>query len=288
MKFIKNIKLSLILFLSMIFVFSCGISKTGNEQIENMKIVSLSPSNTEILMGLSLGENLIGLDKYSSEVEGVNKDAKIFNFGEVNIEEKINLNPNLVFVSDFAFEDFKINQLKDYGIKVVNIETPNSLEGIYASINLIGKETGKLQESEKLVEDLKNEVSKIENSKSESVKIYFEISPAPYLYSFGSDTYLNEIIEISGGKNIFGNLEGWLSPNQEEIIKLNPQIIFTSVNIPNSVEEIKNRDGWQEIDAVKNNNVYYIDENFSSRPSQFFVKALMQISSYIREFKNEK
>ena len=60
------------------------------------------------------------------------------------------------------------------------------------------------------------------------------------------------------------------------------------MNIPNSVEEIKNRDGWQEIDAVKNNNVYYIDENFSSRPSQFFVKALMQISSYIREFKNEK
>lgn len=285
----KKIKFSLILLLLMMFFFSCGISKTENGQFENLKIISLSPSNTEILTELSLGENIIGLDKYSSEVEGVNKEAEIFNFGDVNIEEIIRLNPNLVFVSDFAFEDFKLNQLKNYGIEIVNIETPNSLEGIYKSINLIGEETGKIEESKKIVENLKNEVSKIKSvNKDGDVKIYFEISPVPYLYSFGKDTYLNEIIEISGGKNIFGDLEGWLSPNQEEIIKLNPQIIFTSVNIPSSVDEIKNRVGWQEIDAVKNNNVYYIDENFSSRPSQFFVKALEQISSYIREFKNEK
>ncbi len=290
MKFFNNLKFGLFLFISLFIMVSCGSFNKETVDNKNMTIISLSPSNTEILVGLSLGENIIALDDYSNRVEGTNKNAQVFKFGEVSIEKLIELNPSLVVISGFTFDEFKLNQLKEYGIKVLSIDTATTIEEIYDSILLIGKETGKIKESENLVSNLKSKVSNIENNnnKNKNIRVYFEISPSPYLYSFGKNTYLDEMIEISGGKNIYHNLNGWISPNEEDILKLNPEIIFTNVNTPNNIEEIKNRPGWNNIDAVKNNQIYYIDEDNSSRPSQFFIKALEDMSLHIREFKHEK
>ena len=90
------------------------------------------------------------------------------------------------------------------------------------------------------------------------------------------------MIEIVGAENIFKDEKGWTSPSAESVIDRNPDVILTNVNyIDNPVEEIKSREGCQNITAVKDNQVYLIDKNSSSRPSQHIIKALNEMAKAI-------
>lgn len=290
MRFLKKI----LLFTSFIFIFflfvSCKVNMNADlKQNLDIRIVSLAPSNTEILVGLNLGNNIIGIDQYSKGINGLNENIQVFEIGDPNIEAILKLNPTHLILSGYTSELSRYVELEKSGVNVINIDTPISVQGIYDSIKLIGKSFNKDDESYEMIKSLKSDIESItKDNKNEKVSVYFEISKAPYLYSFGRNTYLNEIIELSGGKNIFKDLEGWISPNEESVIKNNPQIIFTNVNDESNIYEIKNRVGWENVDAVKNNRIYYIDKNMSSRASQFFIGALREIAKYIRDYSNEK
>lgn len=271
-----------------LFFISCS-PKLNNvlDKSGELKIISLSPSNTEILVGLNLGKNIVGLDEYSKKVEGINLDAEVFKYGDPNIEAVIQLNPDILFISGYGVDKSKFDKLEDFGIDVVNIETATSIEEIYNSILLIGEKTFKIKESEDIIKKLKFNLGELyKNRLNKSKKVYFEISKAPYIYSFGSDTFLNESLNLLGLENILENFSGWIQPNEEYIINANPEIIFTNVNVKDTIEEIKGRSGWENIDAVKNNRVYYIDEDRSSRPSQYFIDAIIQMGEYLN-FSNE-
>lgn len=266
-----------------LFFISCS-PKLNNvlDKNDELKIISLSPSNTEILVGLNLEKNIVGLDEYSKRVEGINLDAEVFKYGDPNIEAIIQLNPDILFISGYGVNKSKFEKLEDFGIDVINIETANSIEEIYNSILLIGERTFRVKESEDIVEKLKFNLGELyKNRLNKSKKVYFEISKVPYIYSFGSDTFLNESLKLLGLENILGNFSGWIQPNEEYIINANPEIIFTNVNVKDTIEEIKGRSGWENIDAVKNNRVYYIDEDRSSRPSQYFIDAIIQMEEYL-------
>ncbi|BAK79476.1 Iron compound ABC transporter, iron-binding protein [Candidatus Arthromitus sp. SFB-mouse-SU] len=289
MRLVKNF-LAFVIFIFSFSVFvSCGRNiDTGISENKEIRIVSLAPSNTEILVGLDLGNNIIGIDQYSEGIKGVSENIQVFEIGVPNIEAVLKLNPTHLLLSGYTSDLSKYVELENSGVKVINIDTPTSIQGIYDSIELIGKSFNSVSKSKEMIESIKSSIEDIiGNNNSEKVSVYFEISQAPYLYSFGRSTYLNEIIELSGGENIFGNLEGWISPSEESIIKANPQIIFTNVNVEGNIDEIKNRHGWENIDAVKNNRIYYIDKDMSSRASQFFLGALKDITRYIREYNDE-
>lgn len=289
MRLVKNFLAFVIFIFSFSIFVSCGRNiDTGISENKEIRIVSLAPSNTEILVGLDLGDNIIGIDQYSEGIKGVSENIQVFEIGVPNIEAVLKLNPTHLLLSGYTSDLSKYVELENIGVKVINIDTPTSIQGIYDSIELIGKSFNSVSKSKEMIESIKSSIEDIiGNNNSEKVSVYFEISQAPYLYSFGRSTYLNEIIELSGGENIFGNLEGWISPSEESIIKANPQIIFTNVNVERNIDEIKNRHGWENIDAVKNNRIYYIDKDMSSRASQFFIVALKDITRYIREYNDE-
>ncbi|AID44300.1 Vitamin B12 ABC transporter, B12-binding component BtuF [Candidatus Arthromitus sp. SFB-mouse-NL] len=289
MRLVKNFLAFVIFIFSFSIFVSCGRNiDTGISENKEIRIVSLAPSNTEILVGLDLGNNIIGIDQYSEGIKGVSENIQVFEIGVPNIEAVLKLNPTHLLLSGYTSDLSKYVELENSGVKVINIDTPTSIQGIYDSIELIGKSFNSVSKSKEMIESIKSSIEDIiGNNNSEKVSVYFEISQAPYLYSFGRSTYLNEIIELSGGENIFGNLEGWISPSEESIIKANPQIIFTNVNVEGNIDEIKNRHGWENIDAVKNNRIYYIDKDMSSRASQFFLGALKDITRYIREYNDE-
>ena len=134
---------------------------------------------------------------------------------------------------------------------------------------------------------MKSEVEAIKaigDTITDKKKVYFEIGSAPALYSFGNDTFLNEMIQIIGAENIFANEESWISPTPESVIDANPDVILT--NVPDTdgvsaVDEIKSREGWDSITAVNEGQVYSIDKNSSSRPSQNIIKALKEMAKAI-------
>lgn len=265
--------------------------RAGNE-IEVPKninrIISMAPSTTEILLDLGLGDKLVAIDHNAKGIKGLNEGIPQFDMMAPDIEKMANLKPDLVFTSGMSNLDGKAEPykpLKNLGVCVADIPTSSSIKDIREDIVFIANLT---QTSEKGIEIIKNFDSAIDNitligSNIEDKKtVYFEIAAAPNMYSFGSGVFLNEIIELVGAINVFSDRESWMSVNDEAIVSTNPDVILTNVNyIEEPVNEIKSRKGWENIKAVKNNEVYYIDSNASSLPNHNIVKAMKEIAKAV-------
>lgn len=252
------------------------------------KIISTAPSNTEVLMALGLGDKLVAIDKYSTDIEGINTELPQIDFLNPDAETIIGLEPDIVIASGHnktgSVED-PFKAISESGIPVVYIPSSDSIDGIYKDIEFIADVVNERSKGKEIVDDMKAQVEEIKaigDTITDKKSVYFEISPAPYLSSFGKSTFLNEMIEIIGAKNIFENEEGWVSPTAEAIIDANPDVIITNAGyMENPTEEIKSRDAWENINAIKNNEVYLVDQNASSRPSQNVIKALEQMAKAV-------
>ncbi|MGL5692527.1 MAG: ABC transporter substrate-binding protein [Peptostreptococcaceae bacterium] len=252
------------------------------------KIISTAPSNTEVIIELGLGDKLVAIDKYSSDIDGVNKELTQIDFSNPDAETIIGLDPDIVIASGHnktgsAEDPFK--SISEAGIPVVYIPSSDSIEGIYEDINFISDVLTEKEKGSQIVNEMKTKVEEIKaiGDKIEDKKtVYFEISPAPNLFSFGNSTFLNEFIEIVGAKNIFVNEDGWISPTGEAVIDANPDVIITNASyMENPTEEIKSREAWENINAIKNNEVYLVDKNASSRSSQKSIIALEEMAKAI-------
>ena len=252
------------------------------------RIISTAPANTEILVELGLADKLVAIDTYSSDVEGISDDVEKIDFLNPDAEAIIGLEPDLIIASGHnksGSSDDPFKLVKEAGISVVYIPSSESIQGIYDDINFIADITNTKQKGQEIVDNMKSQIDEI-SQKAKNIKdkkkVYFEIAPAPNLYSFGNSTFLNEMIELIGAENIFKDENSWLAPTEESIIERNPDVILTNVDyIDNPIQEIKSRPGWENINAVKNNQVYLIDKNSSSRPSSHIIKALNEMAKAI-------
>ena len=292
----KKKLLSVLLCLVMLFTVACNngtkeetvTDREGNEvtiptNIE--KIVSTAPSNTEILTALGMGDKIVCMDTYSEGIEGVKEDVVKMDFTAPDAEEIIGLEPDIIIASGYnkaGSSDDPFKSLSDAGIPVVYIPSSESIEGIYKDIEFVASIVNQEDKGKEIVDGMKSdieEISTIGKTIKDKKKVYLEIGPAPTLYSVGKSTFLNEMIEIIGAENIFAKENSWISPSEESVIDANPDVILTTVNyVENPTEEIKSREGWEHINAVKNNQVYYIDSNSASRPTQNIIKALKEIA----------
>lgn len=259
------------------------------------RIISTAPSNTEILVELGLSDNLVLVDDYSVGIEGLKEDVETMDFFNLNAEEIIAKDPDLIVVSGFSVigDEVPYKTFSDAGISVVYIPVSNTINDIYEDIIFMGNLTNKSDKANEIVDKMKSEVeaikevgSKIEDEKS----VYFEIGSGGQLYTFGNGNFLNEMIEIVGAENVFKDQDGWLAVSEEAVISSNPDVILT--NIPsydgfNSVDDIKSRVGFENVNAILNGDVYGIDNNSSSRGTHNIVKALKEIAKaiYPNEYK---
>jgi len=124
--------------------------------------------------------------------------------------------------------------------------------------------------------------SSIENLSLISNKtVYWEVWNAPYM-TIGATSFINELITKAGGKNIFADLEqSYPSVNEESIIARNPEVIFIPSDSPVTVEDVKNRNGWQDISAVKTGSIYKINADITSRAGPRIKDAILLINEFL-------
>lgn len=309
----KNFKIFLSVFLFIIIlIISCNNDnknnsvwqikdRAGNEIIvlENInKIICLSPSITEILIDIGEAEKIISVDSYSKEILEKNNidssEMQIFDMMNPDAEKIISLNPDIIFVNTFSVFSGKssIDSIKSLGLSVAVIPNSDTLIGIEDDIYFLGKVLKLENKAEEIVLKMKENIEKIK-SIGDKIKIeenqktvYFEIGAMPNLYSFGTNVYLDDMINIIGAKNIFEDRNSWIAVSEESVLSANPDIIFTSVDyIENPANEILNRKAWQNIKAIQNKEVYFIPS--SSLPNHNIIKALflMAKSIYPNEYR---
>lgn len=250
-------------------------------------IVSAAPSITEILVGLGLGNKIIAADLYSSDVSGIDPSICTIDFFNLNIEELAVLSPDVIIINGISVGagSDPYSALKDAGINVIYIPTSESIDAIKLDIEFLAGYTKTKDKGDALIRDIDSAVSDI-SAKAAGVtskkSVYFEVSEIPYLYTCGSGTFINEIINLVGAENIYGSESGWISNSEESVIAANPDVIITNVSYDGyDYNEIKTRPGWENIPAVKNGNVYSVDPNTTGRPSQHIVDGMYEIARAI-------
>lgn len=250
-------------------------------------IISTAPSITEILVGLDAGNKIIAADTYSSDVEGISPDICTLDFSNLNIEELTALSPDVIIISGMSITGAEdpYAALKDAGVNVIYVPTSSSIESVKLDIEFLAGYVGAEARGAELIADINTAVAEISLKASqitEKKKVYFEIGAAPYLYTCGSGTFIDEVITLIGAENIYGGEEGWISNSEESVIAANPDVIVTNVAYDGyDFNEIKSRAGWENIPAVQNGAVFCVNANATSRPSQHIVEGIMAVAEAV-------
>ena len=225
---------------------------------EPLRIVSLGPSNTEILFSLGLSERVCGVTSYCNFPEAAKKKEKVGDFITPNIEKILSLRPDLVLCAGGVQKDLAL-KLKSLNIAAVTLY-PKNLEEILKGIKTIGLVCGKEKEAAEYAGSLKARLNAVkERVKGKAKpKVYLEIWNAP-LTSAGKGSFVDELISVSGGENIFaGTDQTFPNVSSEEVVMRNPEVIITAYmdKAGKMKSEIAGRQGWGSIAAVRSAKIY--------------------------------
>jgi len=252
-------------------------------------IVTIGPATTEIIVGLGFADRIISTDSFSFDVEGL-PDGVAAEFGimDLNAEYIVNLMPDVIIIAGMARGgggDDPLAPVSAAGITVVYMPTSESIADIKEDIRFLAAVMEVEDVGESLISNMQAEidaVAAIAAGITETRTVYFEISPAPWMFSFGTGTFLNEMLELVGATNIFADQYSWLSVTDEILLELNPDVILTSTDfLPDPIGEIMERPGFDAITAVQNGDVFAIDTNSSSRPTHNITRALWEIAEAV-------
>ncbi len=265
---------------------------TGNEialDAPAERIVALTASDCEILYAIGAGNTLIGRGEYCDYPAEVMDIPAVQSGNDTNIEQIIELEPQVVLMSTMAQTEEQVASLQAAGIQVV-VSDAKDIDGVYTAIEMIGAITGKDTEAADVVNNMKASFADIlEKSTGNGEKtIYFEVSPLEYgLWTAGSGTFMDEMAAMLGLTNVFADVEGWGEISQEQVIERDPDYIVTITMYfgegPKPEEEIMGREGWQDMKAIKNGTVLNADSNEISRPGPRLADAVSTLYDFVYE-----
>lgn len=258
--------------------------------IEKMpeRIVSLAPSNTEIIFALGLGDKLVGVTEYCDYPEAALEKEKVGGYSDVDIEKVVAINPDLILAEDIHKQEV-IPALEQLGFTVVSL-VPHNLEEIMESIVFIGEITGTQEKACQIVGDMKQRIKAVTDKtanlkESEKPRVLYVIWHEPIM-SVGTDTPIHELIEKAGGINIAQVAgEGFPTLALEEVINANPQVIIANVEDYEggdiSLQFILDETRLGVVDALINQRVYGINADLTNRPVPRIIQGLELMAKMI-------
>ncbi|NMC12233.1 MAG: cobalamin-binding protein [Chloroflexi bacterium] len=266
-----------------------GLNREITLQKPASRVISLAPSNTEILFAINAGSQVIGRDTLSDYPEEVKKLPEIGgNYGEFDIERIVSLQPDLVLATSLNPQEL-VKKLEDLDITVVYIQNPIDLEGMFENILTVAKLTGHTQDAELLVTKLNGRVEEIKNKISNIQTrpvVFYEVdgTDASAPWTSGKGTFIDTLITMAGGENLGARLNvEWAQISIEEIISQDPDLILIGDAVWGgvTVDAVKSRPGWDTLSAVKNNRVYEFDDNIVSRPGPRLIDGLESLAKLL-------
>ncbi len=251
-------------------------------------IVTLAPSDTEILNALGALDKLVGRDDYSDYPPEVSKVPSIGNlYPNVNAETVVALKPDLVLAAGVTNPD-DVKKLADLGLTVYATSNAKDLDDIYNDIGAIGKLVGKSDEADKVVADLKARVQatadKAKTAPTQPVVFYEVDATEPEKpWTAGTGTFIDQLITLAGGQNAGAVSASYFQISFEQLLTANPDLIVlgSSTFGGQTPETVAKRPNWTKLKAVKNNAVYPFNDNLVSRPGPRIVEGLEALAKLI-------
>jgi iron complex transport system substrate-binding protein len=274
-------------------VFGDGLGREVILSGPAQRIISLAPSNTEILFAIGAGDQVIGRDEASDYPPQALDVASIGStYGELNTEAILALEPDLVLAATITSPE-QVEALENLGITLYLLPNPMTFDELFDNLLTVGALTGHTGEAEALQANLQSRVQAVTSAMQsvELVKAFYEVdgSDPTAPWTTGTGTFQDVLISMVGGENVAAGLEGWGQINLETIVTANPEVIFFGAGpwIPTTAESLSARSGWGEIEAVKSGRIHPIDTNWVDRPGPRLVDALELMASLMHPEKFE-
>ena len=248
------------------------------------KIVSLAPSNTEILFTIGAGGQVIGRDEFSDyPAEAKALPSVGGSMGKYNLEQIAALQPDLVLAASLNTPE-QIKSLTDLKLNVYVLANPTTMDGLYANLTAVGSLTGQTAKAATLVSSLKKRVQAVLDGSSKAggtPKVFYEMDatdPAKP-WTAGPGSFITTLIQMAGGSNVGSALSSdYAQMSQEALIAANPEVILLGDGAYGvTPDQVAKRPGWDAIQAVKDNKIYTFDDNLASRPGPRLVDGLETI-----------
>jgi iron complex transport system substrate-binding protein len=252
------------------------------------RVVSLAPSNTEILFAIGAGSQVVGRDQFSDyPAEAANATDIGMTFEGLNTELIVSLMPDLILAAEINPPE-QVQQLEDLGLTVYYVKNPLTLEEMYGNLEIVAQLTGHESEAATLIESLKARVTAVDEKiapLSSRFSVFYELDatdPAKP-YTAGKGTFITLLIERAGGYNIAADIDGYPQLSLEQVVAADPDfILLGDARYGVSPESIAQRPGWENLSAVKNGNVFPFNDDLVSRPGPRLVDALEELAKTLR------
>ncbi|MFG6120224.1 cobalamin-binding protein [Thalassobacillus sp. B23F22_16] len=253
-----------------------------------MRIVSICPSNTELLEYLGKTEWLVGVDDYSDWPESVNQLPRLGPDLSIDIDKVAALEPDLVLASlSVPGMEKNIEGLKEKGLPFL-ILNPNTLEEIGEDLVTVGKAIGIEAEARGRKEEFLQTITIYRNKAAElkdRPSLYWEWWPKP-IFTPGKANWLTEISELAGGYNIFRTeTEANVKTDWDNVLERSPDhICMVWVGVKEEKMNpalVKKRPGWMEMPAIKEDRIHVLEESLYCRPSPRLLEGLKKLAELL-------
>ncbi|MBE6352668.1 MAG: cobalamin-binding protein [Treponema bryantii] len=268
-------KNKILLFAAIFFSFAFTNCTKKDAQNPNVKakqsipqrIVSLSPASTEILFAVGAENQIVAVSDFSDYPPQAQNLPKVGGFDgkTLSLEKILSFNPDFVYLTN-VMHNHLIPHFESLNIDYY-LSDANSFEQVKNEILQIAKITGHPSNGENLVKEIDSAINKInsQNQLLQKPTVYWEVWNSPFM-SVGNSSFINDLINTAGGINIFQEIaQAYPTVSEETIVAKNPQIIIIPQNSGITVDSVKNRKGWSQIDAVKNDKIFIVDDNLLTR-----------------------
>ena len=260
---------------------SDSVGNTVTLEAPPQRVVSLSAGHTEILYAIGAGDQVTAVDSTSDCPQEANDLPKVDAFTP-SVEAIAELEPDLVVIF-FDPGDLQ-SSLQGLDIPVLNLASPESVEGVYDQVELLGEATGQVDEATDLVADMQTAVEEIRSEigdVADAPTVFHEIDNT--YFTAGPGSFIADLYDILGAENI-ADATGQAFPQMsaEAIIEADPEVIvLADEDAGETPDTVKARPGWDNISAVQNGRVHIVDPDIVSRPGPRLVEALRTLAAYL-------
>jgi len=251
------------------------------------RIVSLAPSNTEILFALGLGNKVVGVTRYCNYPEEVKEKKNIGGFATADPEEIIALEPDLILAKG-SLQKSLVTKLEERGQTVFWLY-PHSVNDILESFERIGKLTGSSAAAQKLRSEVEERIQKVE-AKSKDIPeqekpTVFRVMGLDPPATIGGVSFQTDVYRLAGGRNIFADTnKDYFQLNLETLSKHDPDIIIVcGEDEEEAKQKIKDQEGWRNLTAVQMDRIVVISCDLICRPSPRIAQTIEQLATEFEE-----
>jgi iron complex transport system substrate-binding protein len=265
-----------------------GLNRPVNLTSAAQRIVSLAPSNTEILFAIGAGSQVVGRDEFSDfPAEAKQLPSVGGSMGKYNFEEIAKLKPDLVLAAAINTPE-QVKSLQDLGLTVYYLNNPKDLNGMFTNLEILAQLTGREKETTQLISSLKARVDAVTQeitTTSSHPKAFYELDATDPTkpWTAGAGAYIDQLITAAGGINVASALNSsYAQMSQEDLLVKNPDMIFLGDGAYGvTADQVTKRPGWDVIQAVKDQKIYTFDDNLVSRPGPRMVDGLETLAKLL-------